>query len=64
MHTEEYPQPLFVQTGPETYACTRCGAEDCCEEEYWESYGGTTEGYQRCETCGATESFLDMSAVI
>lgn len=48
---------------PVVIRCTICGSMDV-EDESFESFGGTSEGYEHCNDCGAHWSWCDMSAVI
>lgn len=65
----EEQEPLFEQIGEDDYRCTNCDARttdypNLIEAEEFPSYGGTTEGYERCTFCGKTQSWIDLSAVI
>jgi hypothetical protein len=60
---------LFEQIGEDDYRCIECKATtierpSLIEGETFDSYGGTTEGYERCTACGASRSWADLSAVI
>jgi hypothetical protein len=60
---------LFNQVGEDEFQCTICGWTnlewpDLVEEHEFSSFGGTTEGYERCTVCGSVRSWADLSAVI
>lgn len=63
---------LDPEHGPQMsshWQCTKCKATtkehpDLMEQDSFSSYGGTSEGYVKCTQCGASESWLDMSAIL
>lgn len=55
---------LTIQIGEDSYQCAACGAVDQFEDDAWESYGGTSEGYIRCLACGTSAGWADLSAVM
>lgn len=61
--TEEHPD-LFEQTGDDEYSCVVCGTAGQVESVAFESFGGTTEGWEKCLACGTSEGWCDLSAVI
>jgi len=56
-------EPLFERIGETDYRCTRCGATNTCQSDWFPSFGGTTEWWERCTACGTTVNGCDMSAV-
>jgi hypothetical protein len=51
------PHPPMIEV------CRYCGSLDV-ESDSFQSHGGTTEGYERCNACGQSSSWCDLSAVI
>jgi hypothetical protein len=59
---------LFEQVGDDDWRCTVCDRRtsdypDLIDSYDFPSYGGSTEGYDRCNGCETTRSWADLSAV-
>lgn len=55
---------LFLQSDGDESRCTVCGAgSEHMECASFDSFGGTTEGYEKCTRCGMSVSWGDLSAV-
>jgi hypothetical protein len=63
-HVVRRPGPLFEPIDAQHVRCTMCGAVDTIQARSIPSFGGTTEGYERCTACGQTYSWADISAVL
>lgn len=63
-------EPVFMfpddPESDEPGICRVCGAssEHSYEADEFDSFGGTTEGYEKCTNCGVSISFANLSAII
>jgi len=57
------PGPLFVPVDNVHVRCTMCGAVDTMLTDSFDSFGGTTEGYEKCTACGQSFGWADISAI-
>ena len=58
------PGPLFAMIAEAHVMCLICGRLDTIDADTFDSYGGTTEGYERCTACGESRSWCDISAIL
>jgi hypothetical protein len=58
-HTRRHPGPLFIPAE----LCTFCGAINTSDRDRFPSFGGTTEGHERCTACGQQWGWADLTAI-
>jgi hypothetical protein len=59
-HVHRHPGPLFTPAE----LCTFCGAINTSERDNFPSFGGATEGHERCTACGQQWHWADLTAIL